>query len=435
MNSMMDNINFSIRGFYKMGLLNMYIDGHISPDISTLNKKDQGTFVHEYIHYLQNLTTLSGLRFSSYYIDYIIRLVKWLKEVDEVRVPINVEDVLTEGSLKDNFLFFNILSGTIKQFSFDIEQDIYWRFEWHDKNEVIYLKIKDIAGEYQDVLLGVYAIKESMAALYQSLINGDNTLLYDYPYNSVRYLVYHLFPSLVDDTKKLICICQIALDSPSPARDLLKWLLTASENPEKNGIELYEMHLQENYFTYWEKTNEELKKNSVKDLLNYSIDSYLSKLDKILLHKNKNYANTLTTIKLYIDIHLRILYADGDLISNIKLMMDVCGIPFIYNDYGERMHPATLDKEQLETVPIDDDILFILSLCNLCTSLILPTNACNCRCIFRTMFCNLQLSQDELDEHVFCFDQPWKEKGCNYWKILNMLNIEHEKINLRTKTL
>lgn len=421
------NINFSTRGFYKIGLFNMYIKGRLSFDLERLSTKDQGTFVHEYIHFLQNVTTVSGLRFSSFYVNFIIRLIRWLKEEESIVVPISFVDVCTEHNLQSDFHFFNTLSGSLNTFNFNMEQELFWKFTMHQGNEIIHLRIFDTYNVERNVLLGINAIKESMSALYQNLIDSSSyKKLYNYPYHSVSYIVKHLFPALQDDSKKLICICQIALNSSSPARDLLKWLLFASENLEKTGLELYEEHLKETYYSIDPENNNQLVKHSVKELLDLSFDGYQKKLDKILLDSNVNYSNILKITKSLTDIHLRILYSGNDLISDIKMIMKICGIPFVYNDFGERMHLA----QQTNNGKLDDDISFILSLCNLCTSLFTsPTE--HCRCIFRTMFCNHQFDEEELSTHTFCHDQPWKEKNCNYAHILEMLGVNPDKIQLK----
>lgn len=430
----MNQINFSVRGFYKIGFFNMFVKGRIYNSFHLMSKQDQGTFAHEYIHYLQNITTLSGLRFSSYYIDFIIRLVKWLREQDKIEVPINIEKVITEGSLRDNFNFFQSISGSIVSFDFDLQQDIYWKFLPNNGNEEVHLKIKDINGTCRNVVLGIHAIKESMATLYQSLFDEESVKEhYTYPYHTVKYIAYHLFPNLINDTRKLICICQIALNSPSPARDLLKWLLFASENQDKTGLELYNLHLEDHYYSFADDCNSKLNKHTIQELLKYSNEKLNRKLDKILLSKNKNYKNILSSIDNIEDIHLRILYFDEDnLISSMERVIAICGAPFIYNDYGERMHTSQRNIKNVKSnYELDEDVSFILSLCCMTTSFIHPKENCSSRCIFRTMYCNHIFSQDELNNHLYCADQPWKENGCNYSSILEMLGIDYNKISLK----
>ena len=75
------------------------------------------------------------------------------------------------------------------------------------------------------------------------------------------------------------------------------------------------------------------------------------------------------------------------------------------------------------------DISFIISLQNLCNSFLLPPKTIKCRCLFRTIYCNSHFSPDELAEHTFCIDQPWKEKNCIYWRTLKTLKLDTKRIS------
>lgn len=44
-----------LRGFYRTGCFHIYLAGSFEKDLSLLSQKDLGTFLHEYIHFLQNI--------------------------------------------------------------------------------------------------------------------------------------------------------------------------------------------------------------------------------------------------------------------------------------------------------------------------------------------------------------------------------------------
>jgi hypothetical protein len=67
-------IDFETRGYYEPGLfhLRVNVDFHIK-DLNELAKNPQvfSTFLHEYVHFLQNVTTTSGLMSIVLYVDLI----------------------------------------------------------------------------------------------------------------------------------------------------------------------------------------------------------------------------------------------------------------------------------------------------------------------------------------------------------------------------
>lgn len=42
-----------LRGYYKPSFFYIYLKGSFDIDLDLLSNKDRGTFVHEYIHYVQ----------------------------------------------------------------------------------------------------------------------------------------------------------------------------------------------------------------------------------------------------------------------------------------------------------------------------------------------------------------------------------------------
>ena len=185
-----NNIDPSTRGFYTIALFTKYVNGNVSARLSDVNVKDRGTFVHEYIHYIQNISTITGLRFSTFYIGFVIKLIKWLKQQDTINIPINIADVCTTDALKSDYRFFNLTTGDVKIFDFDIDQDVMWNFDFNKREQLIHFNIKTLNGDSENLRVGSSAITESMAALYQSLIDPSClSHMSAYPYKFVKYIV------------------------------------------------------------------------------------------------------------------------------------------------------------------------------------------------------------------------------------------------------
>ena len=85
-------------GYYKLGFLNIKIN--TDEDLSNLNLlvKNQSnvfsTFLHEYIHFLQNFTTTSGLYSSTFYTQFIKYLVQKIKDdpKQNIHLPLKLDN-------------------------------------------------------------------------------------------------------------------------------------------------------------------------------------------------------------------------------------------------------------------------------------------------------------------------------------------------------
>lgn len=424
-----NTIDYSMCGFYRMALFTMYVNGKLSPQLEDLPVNIRGTFVHEYIHFLQNITTISGLRYSSFYLSFVIKFIKWLKKQDNLNIPIDMKSVCSSGALNRDYQFFRNLSGTLNIFDFDLNQELLWNFNPKGKRQKVYFKVVTFDGKDEYVTLGTHGIRESMAALYQSLIDEESEAKHPaYPYRIVSFIVSHLFPDIYKDKKKLICICQIALNSPEPDKTLFEWLSFAQINPHLNGLDLYNEHQKVNYLVP-HKSKKGLRTIKAKKLLINSSREFEKKLYAILNKQENNYSIVLKKSQMFSDIHLRILYFKEDLLSGIKLIIDVCGVPFIFNDSGDIMNLTRQQNAYSDDVFMDQDIVFLMSLDNLCSSFLLSKDSPINKCVFRTIHCNKIYSQAELSEHVFCNDEPWREQGCRYWEILRTLGLDKKTIS------
>lgn len=54
-------LSHELRGFYSTAFFHIYTQGDFKMDLGQISQKDRGTFIHEYVHYWQNIGTLYGL--------------------------------------------------------------------------------------------------------------------------------------------------------------------------------------------------------------------------------------------------------------------------------------------------------------------------------------------------------------------------------------
>ena len=74
---------------YETNHLHIYIDGPVDlEDLDNLSSSEYATFVHEYIHYIQHITTLCGLRISDMFNRMFQLYIKKMHESDEIHLPL-----------------------------------------------------------------------------------------------------------------------------------------------------------------------------------------------------------------------------------------------------------------------------------------------------------------------------------------------------------
>ena len=74
-------------GQYTIGAFDIYVRGDINGDLSKLSDRDLGTFVHEYVHFLQNITTLYGIYEGIIRNNAIAEMKKSYQDELEIQIP------------------------------------------------------------------------------------------------------------------------------------------------------------------------------------------------------------------------------------------------------------------------------------------------------------------------------------------------------------
>ena len=229
-------------GYYCPSFLSMYIDSSENYENliegERLSDRAEALFFHEYIHLLQDLTTLSGVSNISIVVDYM----KWATNITKQG---NLE-VPCSPSLKDGLMLFpnaelrKICLGSGK-FEDAYHNPILWQetinvylqdggTTINGKEYIIplilILKFKDNIGNEYEYKVGEHCISESMAyltenILYKDVIPKPN----NFPYEVVNYVCNFLVPGFSSDPLKVIAICDACLMHSFPGLALYNSLI------------------------------------------------------------------------------------------------------------------------------------------------------------------------------------------------------------------
>lgn len=236
-----DSYEKDVLGAYKTGAFDIYLSGRFSTDFSSLSRRDLGTFVHEYVHFLQNVSTPWGIQAGIVRNNDIAEMVHSYESKDEIHIPYRFEP---SDNQMESRRWLQCSVGTGRE-NLRIDQSRPTSFRIVEVEGMpirihkVYFKFYAQDNQEHEIIIGATIIKESMAVMIQSYVEPDMPKHPDVPYNVIELLCRNHFPLIADDKKKLIQLCYISLFSLDPGMALLYELKHAHLNPDMSGEEIF----------------------------------------------------------------------------------------------------------------------------------------------------------------------------------------------------
>lgn len=407
-----------IRGFYSNSFFHIYTKGEFNLDVSKIaRQKDKGTAQHEYTHYIQNIGTLWGLYCSIFNYETIIQFKKAVYEATEIVRPFAIP---TTESLKRKALYVKHGNGTIgyPKWNLKDEESIDYvltpiNVNGHERTQTD-LTITLTDGTKKTIQLGAHIIKESMAALYQSLIDPDAEHD-DVPYNLVRKLAEKCFPKTAEDVRKLICCCHTSLFSMSPGSSLIELLEEAETRPYMTGFQLFERYVRDKVV---EKGSGE--KKPIMDFFNDMVDGFKKMLSINLVSPLDYIATVLERVRLDGRFYpfLSVLYEkEAYTEKDFTDIIGYYGIPYIQtSNFGYYFPQGQSDEGKHGSI----DVLELIAQEALYRNFVDKERMSVCPLYY--MCRDSKFVKDE------CFDKPWEGSMCSYTIVSDMLKLREKKI-------
>ena len=189
---------FETKGFYKPSYFYIYLKGDFDEDLNKMSKEDIGTFIHEYIHYLQNITTVFGLLHSQF--QYEVLFLKKINIVkrEAITLPLHIPYAEKFERINEKFRIGYGSQEFYQDIDFNnINHIAKSKIIGHNRVPIHLIEVKINVVEKKEILFGAWHIKESMAHLYQSFFEDDLKKGYDVPYNLVKIIAEKYFPNIV----------------------------------------------------------------------------------------------------------------------------------------------------------------------------------------------------------------------------------------------
>lgn len=236
-----DTYEKDIQGAYRTAAFDIYLSGQFSSDVSKLSKSDLGTFVHEYIHFLQNVSTPWGIHAGIVRNNDIAEMVHSYDNVQEIHFPYH----FTVSSLQLEYRKWLQCSIGTGRSSLRIDTSRPTGFYFTNVPDMpismhnVHFHFFAEDGQKHDIIIGATIIKESMALMIQSFVDPNIHEHPDIPYNVSEILCRNHFANIANDKQKIVQLCYISLFSLDPGFALMCELKNANLHPELSGSALY----------------------------------------------------------------------------------------------------------------------------------------------------------------------------------------------------
>ena len=390
--------------------------------------KTFSTFLHEYIHFLQNFTTTSGLYSSGFYTQFIKYAIEKIKSNPEqiIQLPLELDNSFNrESIIKLNSIYLG-QSGYIRNrviynnYSFeDIEIDTGNNQTISPKKYIVnFTNTENFRNE--DYHFGIIALKEFVAHKIQNKFHEITHP--DIPYLIADLIINKELPELENNDNIKILLCDFSLMTLHPAHfffHTIERLKALNNKYPKHPDEFYKFIFKDLKFqgelgTY---NNQILL---FKDIYNTTKDDYInllrspifSKELSLLLHVMKN-AYELRIKNPTFMIHL--INDKGRFTIDFRRIIKNIGTPFFMNNnsYGGFVPP-----KKLKNIPGNISILLAssqilnniysrksgCSLYDFCSNNFINTNPTN-------NFCNTNPFNKMLEAEACTFSQLCKTWG------------------------
>lgn len=394
-----------LRGKYSTSFFHIYTTGDYNKDdISLLTKKDVGTFIHEYVHFWQNIGTLWGLGYSILFYNEIRSFVDEIKNKDEIKLPVNI----CLNKYRDERHKYEIGNGTNCDSLYlgkivDTQKRIQINWDCEGTIPIVNLHIPFTDGSNIPITLGAHIIKESMAVLYQEIFDSSTTHN-DIPYNVVKLICRNHYPQFCNNPRFLICVCYASLFSITPGYTLINLLAHATKEHVDDGIQLVADYLTTGKVV----TSKHNKPISIIECFDEMIDCFLQNLRENLMAPLDYIEEVLNRMKLsnkwFLPPLLTVLNEpDKKLYDNLNEILRFMSIPYIQASNG--IFYASTTKKPLDEQTEKDASLDVLEL-----------NAQEALFLFltgKTSCCPLYyMCQGGKFEKEECFNLPWNGSEC-----------------------
>lgn len=235
---LLDKYN-TILGFYEPAIFHLHTIGKGKLDeIRQWDVLQKSTFLHEYIHFLQDITTIQGLNNIFIKGEYFRRISNMIKTTHPqiIRVPIKPSTI--GYNVDQNWIARGATMGSMEFVEKAVSYAKKYVTTLRDNETGRRISVHGIAvecindmGDYVTVWLGTLQMLEGMAKLIEENIYPTKTRLSPYnPYYIALDVADMIIPNLSSKPSTMIALFVFALQRSNPGCDFVDYLIAKAKN-------------------------------------------------------------------------------------------------------------------------------------------------------------------------------------------------------------
>ena len=245
-------------GYYNSSFFRMHIATNDNINLNSLNAKDLTVLLHEYIHFIQDITTIYGLNNTFVTIQFLKyatnKIYKTPNSTFEVPICFDTNKV-------DDFVYFNY---SINKTSFGGVESysnvnvIAYSLEIKKLDDrcpiksmpIVKLEVEKKDGSLLKYEFGAGCIYESMAYIMEKKMSKSVIKSPDLPYSSAMKLSEYIYKEFAKNELNVLAVCDISLNCSNPGKVFVEiienWKLKGKtpNNPKELYDEFYRQTFQ-----------------------------------------------------------------------------------------------------------------------------------------------------------------------------------------------
>lgn len=226
----MNRLN-TILGYYTPAFFHINVSTNTS--FKKFSDRDFTVFLHEYIHFIQDVTSVYGLNNMFVYSEYIRFATNevYKSPTNKFDVPI-LPTPDNEGNMYLNQKICRLTNGDDQEIKKireikNIEIVIESTGVPHSAIEAIesvYVEVVDGNEDEQFFVFGAIAIMESMAYLIEQMLCPDCPHSPDFPYSIATKIAEKVYPEFAMEKLNILVLCDLSLMFSSPGKAFVQFL-------------------------------------------------------------------------------------------------------------------------------------------------------------------------------------------------------------------
>ena len=226
-------------GAYYPSYMLMKIDSSINFDDFEENRDEQkGTFMHEYCHFIQDVSTTYGYMTYIYNLQELLLKLNLIKDRENSAVQQN-RDYYSffrgDDSIRDSLVIINKIS---------IQEDSDYKAEYGESD---WEYVKVTYNGNKEFVFGGLCIAESMAYLSEKRLYEVQVRENEFPYNICQLICKKEYPEIADDMI-VLALCEFALLEQNSGVFFVKLLRKMKKDKFlTKDIRMLEKYVSENY--------------------------------------------------------------------------------------------------------------------------------------------------------------------------------------------